>query len=90
MACEGVKHALEVVGQRCVKLDPASVAWMSERESFRVQKRACESCHRPMLGREPSPDTPVHRIADHRMSDGGEVHPDLVRPAGGDDHPKER
>ena len=52
---------------------------MREGEPCSVQERALQPEDRPQVRRDPAPGSAVERVANDRVTDGAQVHPDLVR-----------
>src|SRR2546430_7537661 len=71
------EHVREVIGQWILERDLLTRYWMPEPEPPRVQEGPGE----PDPHRLISP-APVGAVAQDRVSDRAQVHPDLVRPAG--------
>ena len=59
---------------------------MAKAEARRVQERTLQLRERRQMRRKVTSPAAVERVADHRVADGAEVHPDLMRAASGEGH----
>ncbi len=77
---EGSGQAEEVFGQRGRELNPGVGRGVAKRQVPGVKHLAIRT---ELIRRDPPPFPPpaVHLVADHRVADMGEMHPDLVRPS---------
>ena len=55
---------------------------MRERQPRRMQERPFQMRDRPQIARHTAVHAAVQRVADDRMTDGAQVHANLMRPAG--------
>ena len=73
-------------GRSHVNSDPVPITGMAKAEARRVQERTLQLRERRQMRRKVTPLAAVERVADHRVADGAEVHPDLMRAASGEGH----
>src|SRR5262245_10983458 len=80
-AGERVEHLLQIRRQRRSEFHSSAIPRVVEDEPRSMQERSLQVGHRPDVARYAAMDAAVQRIADDRMSDGAEMHPDLMGPA---------
>ena len=74
-----VQKLVEILWHGCRPLTSSRILRMRDFEMARMQSLAGKVRQRPGNGIPHSPGSfPVHRVSDHRKSQVGHVHPDLV------------